>query len=123
MVNFYGQTLPYHLIGTYPLLMPSPARGEGRGWVQAACRDPTSSDSPDHLIRPDKDRLRNRDAEGLGGFQIHDQLELGRLLDRQICRIRSPEYLVDIARRTPKQGGMVNRKGKQHPFRARGLSA
>jgi hypothetical protein len=32
----------------------------------------------------------------LGGFQIDDQLEFGRLLHREISRLRSSENLVDI---------------------------
>jgi hypothetical protein len=36
----------------------------------------------DHLIRPLKQRLRDRQAEGPGGLEVDHQLELGRLLDR-----------------------------------------
>ena len=35
----------------------------------------------DHLIRPQQQRLRDREAEGLGGFEIDDQLELCGLFD------------------------------------------
>jgi hypothetical protein len=40
--------------------------------------------SLDHLIRPEKNRLRNRDANLLGRFQINHQLELRRLFNREI---------------------------------------
>jgi hypothetical protein len=33
----------------------------------------------DHLIRPLEERRRDRQAEGLGGLEIDDQLELGGL--------------------------------------------
>jgi hypothetical protein len=32
-------------------------------------------------------KLRNDQAKGLGGFEVDDQLEHGRLLDRQIGRL------------------------------------
>ena len=40
-----------------------------------------------------------------GGFQIDDQLELGRLLDRKVRRFGTLENLIDIYRGSP------------HPFR------
>ena len=36
----------------------------------------------DHFIRPHQHVRRNRQADLLGGFQIDDELELRRLLDR-----------------------------------------
>ena len=41
----------------------------------------------DHLIRPIQHRLRNRDTDLLGGFEINHQLELSRLLHRQVGRL------------------------------------
>ena len=38
--------------------------------------------SLDDLIRPLEERRRDRQAEGLGGLEVDDQLELRRLLDR-----------------------------------------
>src|SRR5437016_393835 len=35
----------------------------------------------DDLVRPPQHRLRDRQAERLGGLEVDDQLELGRLLD------------------------------------------
>jgi hypothetical protein len=37
----------------------------------------------EHPVGAQQDRLRNPDGEGFRGPRIHDQLELGRLLDRQ----------------------------------------
>ena len=35
----------------------------------------------DHLIRPQQERLRDRQPEGLGGLEVDEQVELRRLLD------------------------------------------
>ena len=51
-----------------------------------------------HLIRPLQERLRDRQAEGLGSFEVDDQLELGGLLDGEVAGLRSFEDLVDVAR-------------------------
>ena len=40
----------------------------------------------DHLIRPRQQRRRDREAEGLGGLEVDDQLELRGLFDRKIGR-------------------------------------
>ena len=53
---------------------------------------------PDHSItssaRARSDR-RHFEAERLGGRQIDDQIELGRLLDRDVSRLRPAQNLVD----------------------------
>ena len=43
---------------------------------------------------------RNRQADLLGSFEIDDQLELRRLLDRQVRGLRTFENLVDNGRYT-----------------------
>src|ERR1700737_1140366 len=50
----------------------------------------------DHLIRPQQERLGNRQAEGLGGLEVDDQLELRRLLDREVGGLGAVENFVDI---------------------------
>ena len=77
--------------------------------------------SPYHLIRPEQDRLRDRDAESFRGLQIHHQLELGGLLDWQVARFGAFEDLVHVTRGTPKHRGMVNCVGKQHPLPCEGF--
>src|SRR5882672_1463556 len=49
-----------------------------------------------HVIRPQHQRRRDREAKGLGGLQVDDQLVLGRLLDRQISRAATLENSADI---------------------------
>jgi hypothetical protein len=54
----------------------------------------------DHLIRPLQERRRNRQAEeGLGALEVDDQLELGRLLNRQVGGLGAFEDSVHVARR------------------------
>ena len=48
----------------------------------------------DHLIRPLQKRRRDRQAEGLGGLEVDDQLELRRLLDGQLGGLGALENLV-----------------------------
>ena len=40
--------------------------------------------SLDHLVRPQQQRRRDRQAERLGGLEVDDQLELGGLLDGEV---------------------------------------
>src|SRR5271165_3289081 len=50
----------------------------------------------DDLVGAGEDRLRHGQAERLGGLQIDDQLEGGRLLDRQIGGLGALENLSGI---------------------------
>ena len=43
----------------------------------------------------------------LGGLEIDDQIELGRLLDRQVGGLRPAQDLVDIIAGAPEQVGEV----------------
>ena len=52
----------------------------------------------DDLIRPDQQRLRNRQAQQLGGLQIDHQLELGGLLDGEIGGFGILQDLVHVGR-------------------------
>src|SRR5262245_30274803 len=51
----------------------------------------------DHVRRLHEKRGRHGEVECLSGFDIDDELETGRLLDRQVSRPLALEYLVDIA--------------------------
>src|SRR5262249_6730273 len=54
----------------------------------------------DHPIRPQQERLGNRQTERRRGLETEHELALGRLLDRQVRRASAPEYLVDVRGRT-----------------------
>src|SRR5215831_6545120 len=59
--------------------------------------------SLNHLISPQEDRLRDNESECLGRVCIDDQLELVRLLNGQVSRLRSFKNLVDVCRCAAKQ--------------------
>src|SRR4030095_10317143 len=50
----------------------------------------------DHLIRLEKKRRGDGQAERLGGLEVDDQLELRGLLDRQVRRLGTLENFVRI---------------------------
>src|SRR5262245_60383077 len=55
----------------------------------------------DHLVRAGEQRWRHGEAKGFGGFQIDDQLVLGRSLHRQVRRLLPFENAVDITGSPP----------------------
>jgi hypothetical protein len=105
------------LLWTLALPPPSPLEGvsQHRAHVPAllAHPRPTATDQPDgqyeldrddakqgdvrhsagalldHLIRPLQERRRDRQAEGLRGLEVDDQLKLGRLLDGEVAGLRA----------------------------------
>ena len=56
----------------------------------------------DHLICPEQQRWRDRQAECLGGLDIDDELELYRSLDGKLVWCRTLENAIGIGRRPPK---------------------
>src|SRR5713101_7054140 len=70
------------------------------------------------LIRPEQERLRNRQPEGLGGFEVDHQLELLRPLDRQLGGLRTVQDLRDEDARPAKGLSETGPVGQQ----AAGLS-
>src|SRR6266481_7387933 len=63
--------------------------------------------SLDHLIRPEQHRLRDRQADLLGGFQIDYKLKLHWLLHRQVCGLCTFEDLVDVYGGAPEIPSLV----------------
>src|SRR5437660_12565327 len=59
----------------------------------------TACDHPllNHLLRALPQRLRDREAQRLCGFQVDHQLELGWLFDGDVGGLRALENLVDEA--------------------------
>ena len=55
----------------------------------------------DDLIRPRQHLGRNRQADLLGGLEVDDELELRRLLDRQVSGLCTLQDLVHVDRSAP----------------------
>src|SRR6516165_10014114 len=55
--------------------------------------------SLDDLVGTGEDQWWDRQAERLGGFEIDDQLEGGRLLNRKVGRFGALQDLVDVVGR------------------------
>src|SRR6267378_1903950 len=56
-----------------------------------------------YLIRPPQQRGRDREAEGFGGLEVDDQLELRGLLDGQIAGFGALEDLVNVDSGAPEE--------------------
>jgi hypothetical protein len=50
----------------------------------------------DHLIRPLQERRRDRQTKSLGGFEVDDQLELGRLFDGEVAWLGALEDPIHV---------------------------
>src|SRR5262249_23563614 len=66
-----------------------------------------------HLVGAQQERLWNREAKRFGGREIDDEIELGRLLHRQVARLGPAQNLVDIVAGAAKQVGNVWSVGNQ----------
>src|SRR5215469_5795615 len=77
-----------------------PAENPGRGVTARAARRQLLSF--DDLVGAQQNRLRDRQAERLGGLEIDHQLEFGRLLDRKIGGLGDFEDLSDVDARQTK---------------------
>src|SRR2546425_4178307 len=54
-----------------------------------------SDASLDHLVGTQQERLGDLEVERLGGGQVDDEIELARLLDRDVARLCPAQNLVD----------------------------
>ena len=61
----------------------------------------------DHLVGARQKRFRDSQAECLGGREVDDKLELGRLLDRYIGGLCAAKNLVHQVCRVPEQVGVA----------------
>ena len=55
----------------------------------------------DNLIRPQQQRRRDGEAEGLGGLEVYEEFKLDGLVHRQVGRLRAFENLVHKRRGAP----------------------
>src|SRR5262245_19947563 len=57
----------------------------------------------DHLVGAREQRRRDFEAESLRGRKVYDEIELGRLLDRNVARLCPAQNLVDVVTGAPEQ--------------------
>src|SRR5712692_9315426 len=66
----------------------------------------------DQLVCPGEKRLRDREAECLGGLQVYDQLELSRFPHRKVRWTGAVEELINVGRGAAKQILIIS--GERH---------
>src|SRR5262245_24187096 len=80
-----------------PISTAGPVTASGRARRQNFCTaQTTAATSLDHFVGTGEKYRRHLEAERLCRSDIDDQLEARRLLDRQVGRLGTPEYLVHI---------------------------
>src|SRR5262249_51711166 len=73
------------------------------------------AESLDYLIRPQQQRWRDREPEGLGGFEVDDELERRRLLNRKVGRLRAPQNPIHVDGGASVQGRYVRSVSHKEP--------
>jgi hypothetical protein len=68
------------------------------------------------IVGPQEERWRNRHPDSVRGLQVHDQLEFGGLLDRQIGRLGTAQNLVNEADEMPVTEQISRPIAQQPPF-------
>src|SRR5215475_4426625 len=78
--------------------------------ITSSARAPASFDQ---LVGAQEERFGDREAEYFGSRQVDDEIELGRLFDGDVARLRPTQNLVDIVGGAPEQVGEVWSIGHQ----------
>ena len=73
----------------------------------------TPAQSFDDLVDAQQERFRDREAERLRGLEVDDQLELARLLHRQVGGLRALQDPVHVGGAAPKQVGQARAVGHE----------
>ena len=69
-----------------------------------------------HIVGTQEECWRKRHADGVRGLQVHDQLELGGLLDGEIGRLGTAQNLVNEADEMPVTEQISRPIAQQPPF-------
>src|ERR1700734_876689 len=69
----------------------------------------------DHVVGERLYFIGNGEAEGFSSFQIYDEIEFGRLLDRDLTRLRSAQNLIDKIGSALEQSRIVWPVGHESP--------
>src|SRR5258706_8516152 len=80
-----------------PQATPPPAEAATR-WIESATQSSDGSSAfalTDHAVGLQQHGRRDLQPDGLGCLEIHHQLEIARLLDREFARLRAMQDAVD----------------------------
>ena len=69
-----------------------------------------SSRSSNDLVGQRNQGRRERNADRVGGLEVDYQIELGRVLDRQVARFGASQYAVNVRRKTQRSRAQTQQR-------------